>query len=174
MAKLRQSRLRESLGLLEHIWLNVVCQIEHCSFSEPSLQLQMSAGYSHPGAGTTQTTLTWPRDHPCPAPFIDYWLAITRLFPSGRLTWLVKALEKRKCSLYYYPHHAPFCNSLTFNKLHYTHGFCPDAFTWDKELGNLLIKNCSPANNKISLGRIRAIDYYNILSKTLKWVLGIA
>jgi hypothetical protein len=68
---IRQARIRDSLGLLEHICLDIVFQIEHSSFSEPSFQLQMCVDYSHPGSGTTQTHPTWPTDHPCPSPLIN-------------------------------------------------------------------------------------------------------
>jgi hypothetical protein len=62
----------------------IAFHITFLSFSEASIQLQMYVGYQHPSSRTTQNTLTWPRDHPCPFPLIDYWLEIIRFFPSYR------------------------------------------------------------------------------------------
>jgi hypothetical protein len=81
----------------------------------------MCVGYSHPGPVTTQTTFTWPADHPCPSPLIDYWLAITRFFTSHRLAW-----KRKTPSVLLGFHLVPsgpllLFPSLIFNKLHYTH-----------------------------------------------------
>jgi hypothetical protein len=55
----------------------------------------MCVSYSHSNSRTTQTTFVWTRAHPCPSPLINYWLGITRFFPSHRLAWLSKVPGKK-------------------------------------------------------------------------------
>jgi hypothetical protein len=88
--KVKQARIRESLGLIE----------KYCISDWPCS-----------GSGTT---LTWPGKHPCPSPLIDDWMGITWFWfcPSHRLAKLLKAPGEEKHTL---PadsncaHDAPFC-----------------------------------------------------------------
>jgi hypothetical protein len=86
--QLRQARIRESLGLLEHIWLNVVFQVEHSSLSL-SLTIYTIVNVCRLFTSwqrATQTILTWPRDHPCSSPLTNYWwLGVSRFFPFHQL-----------------------------------------------------------------------------------------
>jgi hypothetical protein len=79
-----QARIRESLGLLEHIWLNVVFQIEHSSLSLSLLfsckcvvihtLVQVQLKPPSPGTGTNRAP-----------PHSSINGGITGFFPSHRL-----------------------------------------------------------------------------------------
>jgi hypothetical protein len=141
----RQARIRESLGLLEKTRLNIAFQTEYsslslsllfnckcvCRLSTPSLK----DNRKHPRPGTTHS----------PHHSSIYWLGITRLFPSHRLTEVLKSTWKRKrhslsASSFHLTHHAPllYFPSLTFNKLLHSHVSCHGLFpVGHKEFGKV-------------------------------------
>jgi hypothetical protein len=81
-AKLRQARIGESLGRLESIWLNMAFPVEHSSLS---LSLLFMCRLSTPELKDNCCFLHLAQGSPMLSPLIDYWVGITRFFPSHRL-----------------------------------------------------------------------------------------